>query len=84
MRRLKFGWRIVGAIAFMLLPGVVSAQSTIAGVVRDTSGAVLPGVTVEAASDVLIEKTRSASSPTATVGTRSSICGPAPTTSPSR
>ena len=31
-----------------------------AGVVRDTSGAVLPGVTVEAASDVLIEKVRTA------------------------
>ena len=37
-----------------------SRQSIIAGVVRDTSGAVLPGVTVEIASDVLIEKTRSA------------------------
>jgi len=60
MRRLKFGWRIAGAIAFMLLPGVASAQSTIAGIVRDTSGAVMPGVTVEAGSDVLIEKTRSA------------------------
>ena len=36
------------------------AQSAITGVVKDTSGAVLPGVTVEAASDVLIERTRSA------------------------
>ena len=36
------------------------AQATIAGLVRDTSGAVLPGVTVEAASDVLIEKARTA------------------------
>ena len=35
------------------------AQSTIAGVVKDTTGSVLPGVTVEAASPVLIEKTRS-------------------------
>ena len=35
------------------------AQSTISGVVRDTSGAVLPGVKVEAASDALIEKSRS-------------------------
>ncbi len=41
------------------LPAVAHAQSAIAGVVKDTSGAVLPGVTVEAASDVLIEKTRS-------------------------
>ena len=36
------------------------AQGTIAGVVRDASGAVLPGVTVEAASPALIEKVRSA------------------------
>ena len=36
------------------------AQASIAGVVRDTSGAVLPGVTVEAASPALIEKVRSA------------------------
>lgn len=36
------------------------AQSVIAGVVRDTSGAVLPGVTVEVGSPVLIEKVRSA------------------------
>src|SRR5216684_9410058 len=48
------------AVLFALLPTVASAQSTIAGVVRDTSGAILPGVTVEAASDALIEKTRSA------------------------
>ena len=34
--------------------------ASIAGVVKDTSGAVLPGVTVEAASPVLIEKTREA------------------------
>lgn len=36
------------------------AQSAIAGTVRDTSGAVLPGVTVEAASPVLIERARAA------------------------
>ena len=35
-------------------------SSSIAGVVKDASGAVLPGVTVEAASPVLIEKVRSA------------------------
>jgi hypothetical protein len=35
------------------------AQASIAGVVKDTSGAVLPGVTVEAASPALIEKVRS-------------------------
>jgi hypothetical protein len=36
----------------------VWAQSAIAGVVRDTTGAVLPGVVVEATSEVLIEKVR--------------------------
>ena len=36
------------------------AQSAISGVVKDESGAVMPGVSVEAASDVLIEKVRSA------------------------
>jgi hypothetical protein len=52
--------RAAAAIAVLLLaPAVAQAQATIAGVVRDTSGAVLPGVTVEAASPVLIEKVRS-------------------------
>src|SRR6478752_6782258 len=37
-----------------------TVQASIAGVVRDTSGAVLPGVTVEASSPVLIEKSRTA------------------------
>jgi len=41
------------------------AQSAIAGVVRDTSGAVLPGVTVEASSPALIEKARAAVTTTA-------------------
>lgn len=43
----------------VLVPRAVHAQASIAGVVKDTSGAVLPGVTVEAASPALIEKTRS-------------------------
>ena len=43
-----------------LLPATVFAQASITGVARDTSGAVLPGVTVEAASPVLIEKVRTA------------------------
>jgi hypothetical protein len=51
---------IVFALAcLVLLPAAVYAQASIAGVVKDTSGAVLPGVTVEAASPVLIEKVRS-------------------------
>lgn len=43
-----------------LFPVTASAQGAITGVVRDTSGAVLPGVTVEASSPALIEKLRSA------------------------
>src|SRR5688572_31004188 len=43
-----------------LLPSVAFAQASITGTVKDTSGAVLPGVTVEAASPVLIEKVREA------------------------
>ena len=42
----------------VLTPTVASAQSTISGVVRDTSGAVVGGAKVEASSDVLIEKIR--------------------------
>jgi hypothetical protein len=44
--------------ALFLVPRLACAQSAISGLVRDTSGAVLPGVTVEAASPVLIEKVR--------------------------
>jgi hypothetical protein len=48
------------AVILLLAPALVSAQSSFSGIVRDTSGAVLPGVTVEASSPVLIEKTRTA------------------------
>ncbi|PYR31972.1 MAG: hypothetical protein DMF92_03710, partial [Acidobacteria bacterium] len=41
-----------------LLPTLAFAQASITGTVKDPSGAVLPGVTVEATSDVLIEKVR--------------------------
>src|SRR3989475_4533785 len=50
---------IVALGCLLVLPAAARAQSAIAGVVRDASGAVLPGVTVEASSDALIEKTRS-------------------------
>jgi hypothetical protein len=43
----------------LVLPAVAFAQAAISGEVRDASGAVLPGVTVEAASPALIEKVRS-------------------------
>ena len=53
--------RVLAVVAgTLLLPGLAYAQATIAGVVRDASAAVLPGVTVEATSDVLIEKSRAA------------------------
>src|SRR5688572_25679560 len=51
----------VFAIATLLLfPLAARAQGSIAGSVKDPSGAVLPGVTVEASSDALIEKVRTA------------------------
>jgi len=46
------------ASSFLFLAAPAWAQSSVTGVVRDTSGAVLPGVTVEAASPALIEKVR--------------------------
>src|SRR5687767_13871176 len=48
------------AAALGLMPSRVSAQGVITGMVKDTSGAVMPGVTVEASSPVLIEKVRTA------------------------
>jgi len=42
----------------LLFPSISAAQSAIAGVVTDATGAVLPGVTVEAASPALIEQVR--------------------------
>ena len=50
--------RILFVLSLALVPVAASAQSraSIAGIVRDTSGAVLPGVTVEASSPVLIER----------------------------
>jgi hypothetical protein len=50
-----------GAAALLLLaamPVAAFAQASITGVVKDTSGAVLPGVNVEASSPALIEKIR--------------------------
>ena len=47
-------------LVVLLLPATVLAQASLTGTVRDASGAVLPGVTVEAASPALIEKVRTA------------------------
>src|SRR5687768_4283 len=58
MRSLARCFLLFGLVA--VVPGVAAAQATLAGEVRDTTGAVLPGVTVEAASPALIEKVRTA------------------------
>src|SRR2546426_12401380 len=50
---------LIALAALLFLSSAARAQSAIAGIVKDTTGAVLPGVTVDASSDVLIEKTRS-------------------------
>src|SRR5436309_5611915 len=51
--------RILLAFAWIaIVPSALFAQASITGVVRDPSGAVLPGVTVEASSPALIEKVR--------------------------
>ena len=56
---MRFFTKAVLVTAVVLLPTLASAQA-LAGIARDASGAVLPGVTVEAASPVLIEKVRTA------------------------
>jgi hypothetical protein len=63
MRPRISGVAVCAAALLSLLPRPVAAQrgtGSIAGTVRDTTGAVLPGATVEAASPALIEKVRSA------------------------
>jgi hypothetical protein len=57
MRVVKY---LATLIVVLLLPTAAYAQASLTGVVRDSSGAVMPGVTVEAASPALIEKVRSA------------------------
>jgi hypothetical protein len=51
--------RLACVLAVVLVPTAVFAQS-FTGVVKDSSGAVLPGVTVEASSPALIEKVKTA------------------------
>jgi hypothetical protein len=50
---------VIATAIVVAVPVAAMAQGSIAGIVRDASGGVLPGVTVEAASPALIEKTRS-------------------------
>ncbi|HKC54947.1 MAG TPA: hypothetical protein VKC35_02450, partial [Vicinamibacterales bacterium] len=58
MDRLATGSALL--VCVLLAPISAFAQASIVGAVKDSSGAVLPGVTVEAASPALIEKVRSA------------------------
>lgn len=51
---------LLAAATVILLPLAAWAQGSIAGSVKDPSGAMLPGVTIEASSPALIEKTRTA------------------------
>ena len=53
-------WGVLLVAVLTLLPSSAFAQASIAGSARDSSGAALPGVTVEASSPVLIEKVRTA------------------------
>src|SRR5262245_48180178 len=46
---------LLGAAMLLMVPAVSSAQSAIVGLLTDDSGGVLPGVTVEASSPVMIE-----------------------------
>src|SRR5688500_3653797 len=50
--------KVLFVLGALLLPSAAMAQATIAGVVSDSSGGVLPGVTVEASSPALTEKVR--------------------------
>src|SRR5688500_19062663 len=58
MRTIVRCFLLLGLVA--VVPRVAAAQATLAGEVKDTTGAVLPGVTVEAASPALLEKVRTA------------------------
>src|SRR6266545_4514065 len=55
-----FGAACLVVVLFLVASSSAFAQASIAGTVKDTSGAVLPGVTVEASSPALIEKLRTA------------------------
>jgi hypothetical protein len=59
-KRLLNTWILTAAVCVLCAPAAALAQSVITGVVKDSSGAILPGVTVEAASPALIESVRTA------------------------
>ena len=58
MTKTRFALVCLATAITVLLPSMALAQSTISGVVKDASGAVVPGASVTASSDALIEKQR--------------------------
>src|SRR3954469_16239494 len=59
MRQVSRPWLLsLFFVCVVLLPSLAHAQASVTGIVRDASGAVLPGVTVEVTSPALIEKAR--------------------------
>ena len=60
MARQRFTTIVAVAVAFLAMLSTASAQSAISGIVKDSSGGILPGVSVQAASPTLIERVREA------------------------
>src|SRR5262249_51355139 len=60
MRTIARAALIIAGLLTLPVPSSGQALGTVAGVIKDSSGAILPGVTVEVASPVLIEKVREA------------------------
>src|ERR1700730_14119665 len=56
MRALATGLAVIAAVVFLSTPAF--SQPAVSGIVRDSSGGILPGVSVEASSPALIEKSR--------------------------
>ena len=59
MLRCLRGFVVLVSLVVIPTGAYAQSQASIVGVVKDASGAVLPGATVEASSPALIEKTRS-------------------------
>src|SRR5262245_51040319 len=57
---MRIATKYLAIVGLLLLPAKALAQPALTGVVHDASGGVLPGVTVEASSPALIEKTKTA------------------------
>src|SRR5258708_7484844 len=57
---MRISAKCLAILAVLLVPGPLFAQAVLTGTIHDASGGVLPGVTVEASSPALIEKTKTA------------------------